>query len=96
MNQNFIPLETTIRRGIRYKEGNRGDESIQVEIHIYMEMSQGYSYLKQTKRSGFFLLQNQKTEDHNKSCPEGLIPVRWGRRWGVGNQKPQSDRVSVA
>jgi hypothetical protein len=43
------------------KKKNRGDESIQVIMHIYMEMSQGNSlcsYLKQTKMSLFFLLQN--------------------------------------
>jgi hypothetical protein len=36
------------------------DEPNQVIIHTYMEISQGNN-LKQTKRSFFFHLQNQKT-----------------------------------
>jgi hypothetical protein len=35
----FKPVEFTIGR----KEKNRGDEPIQVVIHLYMEMSQGNS-----------------------------------------------------
>jgi hypothetical protein len=34
----FKPVEITIRRGLRQK--NRGDEKVQVIIHIDMEMSQ--------------------------------------------------------
>jgi hypothetical protein len=53
----FIPVEITIRRGLRKKgEKNRGDEPIRVIIHIYMETSQGNplcSYLNQTKMSSF-------------------------------------------
>jgi hypothetical protein len=48
---------------------NRGDESIQVIIHIYIEMSQGnslYSYLKQTII--LFLLQNWRSGWQNTSC----------------------------
>jgi hypothetical protein len=44
------------------KGKNRGDEPIQVIIHIYMEISQGNSlcsYLKQTKMS--FKKQESKT-----------------------------------
>jgi hypothetical protein len=35
----FKPVEDTIRRVLRQKGENRGDEPIQVTIHIYMEMS---------------------------------------------------------
>jgi hypothetical protein len=62
----FKPVETTIKKGLRQKEKNRGDEPIQVIIHIHMEISQGnslYSYLKQTKMSFIFLLQNQRREE---------------------------------
>jgi hypothetical protein len=43
-----------------------------------MEMSQGnslHNYLKQTKMSFFFHLQNQRTGGHNRSCLGGLVPV---------------------
>jgi hypothetical protein len=46
------------KRIIEVASKNRGDESIRVIIHIYMEMSQGNSlcsYLKQTKMSFFFI-----------------------------------------
>jgi abortive infection bacteriophage resistance protein len=39
-----------------------------------MQRSQGnpqYRYLKETKMSFFFLLQNQRTGGQNKSCQEG-------------------------
>jgi hypothetical protein len=52
----------------------RGDEPVRDIIHIYMEMSQGnalYSYLKQTKMSPFFLLQNWKTGGKNRSSLVG-------------------------
>jgi hypothetical protein len=39
----FKPVEITMRRGLRRKEKNRGDEPMWVIIHIYMEVSQGNS-----------------------------------------------------
>jgi hypothetical protein len=52
---------------------NRGAELIGVIKHMYMEMSQGHSlcgYLKQAKMSffPFFLLQNYRTGEWNRSC----------------------------
>jgi hypothetical protein len=60
----FKPVETTIRGDYGKKNKNRGNEPVQVIVHIYIEMSQGNSqcsYLKQTKMS-FFLLQNQRIQ----------------------------------
>jgi hypothetical protein len=37
----FKPIEFTIRRDYGRKEENRGGESIQVIIHIYVKKSQG-------------------------------------------------------
>jgi hypothetical protein len=59
----FKLVEITIGRRLRKKEKNRGDEPIQVIIHMYMEMSQGnslYSYLKQIKLSVFFFTKSEK------------------------------------
>jgi hypothetical protein len=50
----FKPVQITRRRRLREKEKNRGDEPMQVIIHIYMEITQGNSlcsYLKQTEMS---------------------------------------------
>jgi hypothetical protein len=67
-------------------EKNRGDEPIQVIIHMYMEISHGnclYSYLKQTKIN-FFLLQNWRTGGQDRSClGAGITPVE-GRMWEKG------------
>jgi hypothetical protein len=64
-----VSLKTKYRE---YKK-NRRDKLVSVIIHTYMEMSQGNclcSYLKQTKMSFFFLLQNWRTGRQNKSCLE--------------------------
>jgi hypothetical protein len=56
------------------KKKNRGDESIHIIIHIYMEMSQGNSlcsYLKQAKMSFFFFYKIGGQED-------GTDPARRG------------------
>jgi hypothetical protein len=70
MNIESLKLLKSPKKGTKgRKEKNRGDEPIQVIIHIYMEMSQGNSlciYLKQTKMSFFFFLQNWKRQ--NRSC----------------------------
>jgi hypothetical protein len=65
---------------------NRGDEPIQVIIHIYMEMSQGNSlcsYLKQAKMPFFsFLFSSTKLE--NRRAEKFL----WGRgryQWEGGS-----------
>jgi hypothetical protein len=45
----FKPIEITVRRDLGRKNFKRGDESIQVIVHICMEISQGNSlcsYLK--------------------------------------------------
>jgi hypothetical protein len=39
----FKPVEITIRRELRRKEKDGGDETFQVIIHMYLEMSQGNS-----------------------------------------------------
>jgi hypothetical protein len=52
-----------------------------------MEMSQGNSlcsYLKQTKMSLFFHLQNWRTVGQNRSCMGGGLAPEGGRRWGNG------------
>jgi hypothetical protein len=64
------------------KKKNRGNELILVIIHMHMEMSQGnslYSFLKQTKMSLFFLLQNQKTRGKKRFYGK-MISLGGGRR----------------
>jgi hypothetical protein len=53
----------------------------------YMEISQGNSlcsYLKQTKMSFFFLLQNWRTWEQNRSYGGRWYQLGVGRRWGKG------------
>jgi hypothetical protein len=82
----FKPVEITIRRGLRYKEKNRGDEPIRIIIHIYMEMSQGNSciaILNKQKCHFFFCYKNK--EQKGKAGPVwGLVPVGGERGWGKG------------
>jgi hypothetical protein len=55
---------------------------------MHVEMSQGnslYSYIKQTKMSFFFLLQNQRAGGQNRSV-WGFIPVGGGRIWEEGGK----------
>jgi hypothetical protein len=72
----FILVETTIRKGLKQKRENRGDEANWAIIHIYTEMSQGHSlcsYLKQAKIS--FVFSFIKSEN---STVEEILPGRGG------------------
>jgi hypothetical protein len=67
------------------KKEKRGEEPIQVVLHIFMEMSHGnslYNYLKQTKMSFYFSstkLENRRVE---QVLPVGgVVPVGGGRMW---------------
>jgi hypothetical protein len=77
----FTTVEITIRRGLRWK----GDEPIQVIIHIYMEMSQGNSLYKNSlfkKKSFSFLSQNWRIGRQNRSCLGELVPAGGGGAGG--------------
>jgi hypothetical protein len=56
MNTEFLNLLKSPSKGDQgRKKKNRGDEPIQVMIHIYMEIPQGNllcSYLKQNQKTG--------------------------------------------
>jgi hypothetical protein len=67
----FKPVEITIRKGLSRKKKSRGDEAIQVIIHICMECSQGNS-------------KNQKTVGWNRSCLGVMVPVGGGKMQGEG------------
>jgi hypothetical protein len=67
----FKRFETIMRRGLRKKDKNIGNEPI---IYIYMEISQGNSlcsYLKQTKISFFFFYKIREQKSRTGSAWEG-------------------------
>jgi hypothetical protein len=79
MNIKFLNLLNHHKNRTKGERRNRGDEPIQVIIHIYMEMSQLntlYIYFKQTKM--LFLKTKTENRKAKQVLPGGWVLVRRG------------------
>jgi hypothetical protein len=69
---------------------NRGDEPIEVIIHIYIHGNHKEApcvvaiFISNKQKYRFFLLQNQRTEGWNRSLGGGMAPMGRGRWQGKG------------